>query len=64
MAITETVLEMHYHRSMMDLIRSTYGLGANGHFNFYKYSQQREVFLGFDQAFAVTQYNDDQFFHF
>lgn len=62
MAITETVLEMHYHRPMMDLIRSTYGLGANGHFNFYKYSPQREVFLGFDQAFAVAQYTDEQFF--
>ncbi len=62
MAITETVLEMHYHRPMMDLIRSTYGLGSTGMFNFYKYSPQREVFLGFDQAFAMTEYTDSQFF--
>lgn len=62
MAITETVLEMHYHKPMLDLIRSTYGLGSTGHFNFYKYSPQKEVFLGFDQAYAMTQYSDKQFF--
>jgi len=27
MAITETVLEMHFHRPIMDLIRETFGLG-------------------------------------
>lgn len=62
MAITETVLEMHYHKPMLDLIRSTYGLGSTGHFNFYKYSPQKELFLGFDQAYAMTQYSDQQFF--
>jgi hypothetical protein len=62
MAITETVLEMHYHKPMLDLIRSTYGVGPTGHFNFYKYSPQKEVFLGFDQAYAMTQYTDEQFF--
>jgi hypothetical protein len=62
MSITETVLEMHYHRPLMDLIRDTYGLGSTGKFNFYKYSPQREVFLGFDQAFAMTELTDKQFF--
>ena len=62
MSITETVLEMHYHRPLMDLFRQTYGLGSAGKFNFYKYSPQREVFLGFDQAFAMTELTDDQFF--
>jgi hypothetical protein len=63
MSITETVLEMHYHRPLMDLFRETYGLGSTGKFNFYKYSPQREVFLGFDQAFAMTELTDDQFFN-
>ena len=62
MAITETVLEMHYHRPMMELIRETYGLGPVGKFNFYKYSPQHEVYLGFDQAFAMTELSDDEFF--
>lgn len=62
MAITETVLEMHYHRPLMDLIRETYGLGPAGKFNFYKYSPQREVYLGFDQAFAMTELSDADFF--
>jgi hypothetical protein len=62
MSITETVLEMHYHRPLMDLFRQTYGLGATGKLNFYKYSPQREVFLGFDQAFAMTELSDTEFF--
>jgi hypothetical protein len=62
MYITETVLEMHYHRPLMDLFRQTYGLGSSGKINFYKYSPQREVFLGFDQAFAMTELTDYQFF--
>jgi len=62
MSITETVLEMHYHRPLMDLVRDTYGLGPTGRFNFYKYSPQREVFLGFDQAFVMTELTDKQFF--
>lgn len=62
MSITETVLEMHYHRPLMDLIRETYGLGSTGKFNFYKYSPQREVFIGFDQAFVMTELTDEQFF--
>lgn len=61
MSITETVLEMHYHRPLMDLFRQTSGLGP-GKFNFFKYSPQREAFLGFDQAFAMTELTDEQFF--
>lgn len=62
MTISETVLEMHYHRPLIDLFRDTYGLGPTGKFNFYKYSPQKEVFLGFDQAFAMTELTDAQFF--
>jgi hypothetical protein len=62
MTISETVLEMHYHRPLIDLFRETYGIGPNGKFNFYKYSPQREVFIGFDQAFAMTEMTDAQFF--
>lgn len=62
MSITETVLEMHYHRPLMDLFRETYGLGSSGHINFYKYSPQREVFIGFDQAFAMTELSTPEFF--
>ena len=62
MTITETVLEMHYHKPLIDLLRETYGLGPEGQFNFYKYSPQREVFVGFDQAFARTELTDAQFF--
>lgn len=62
MSITETVLEMHYHRPLMDLFRETYGVGSSGRMNFYKYSPQREVFLGFDQAYAMTELNDQEFF--
>ncbi|MCD6680477.1 MAG: hypothetical protein LT102_07450 [Burkholderiaceae bacterium] len=62
MTISETVLEMHYHQPLMKLIRDTYGLGPNGKFNFYKYTPQKEVFLGFDQAYAMTELSDAEFF--
>jgi hypothetical protein len=62
MAISETVLEMHYHQPLMKLIRDTYGVGPNGKFNFYKYTPQKEVFLGFDQAYAMTELSDADFF--
>jgi hypothetical protein len=61
MSITETVLEMHYHRPLMELFSKTYGLGS-GKLNFFKYSPQREVFIGFDQAYAFTELTDAQFF--
>lgn len=62
MAISETVLEMHYHQPLMKLIRDTYGVGPTGKFNFYKYTPQKEAFLGFDQAYAMTELSDAQFF--
>jgi hypothetical protein len=60
--ITETVLEMHYHKPLMDLFRSTFGLGNTGSINFYKYSPQRECFIGFDQAYARTELSEEAFF--
>ena len=62
MGITETVLEMHYHRPVMDAIRETLGLGPQGSVNFYKYSPQRECFVGFDQAYAVSELSEAEFF--
>ena len=52
---------MHYHRPLMELFLKTYGMGP-GKLNFFKYSPQREVFVGFDQAFAFTELTDAQFF--
>lgn len=63
MAISETVLEMHYHRPIMDAIRDTIGLGPQGSVSFYKYSTQRECFVGFDQAYAVSELSEDDFFN-
>jgi hypothetical protein len=60
--ITETVLEMHYHKPIMDLIRSTLGLGTPGGVNFYKYSPQKEAFIGFDQAYVTTDLSEEDFF--
>ena len=60
--ITETVLEMHYHKPIMDLFRSALGLGTSGKINFYKYSPQKECFVGFDQAYAVSDLSIDGFF--
>lgn len=60
--ITETVLEMHYHRPIMDLVRSTLGLGSSNGVNFFKYSPQREVFVGFDQAYVSTELSENEFF--
>lgn len=62
MSITETVLEMHFHRPIMDLIRDAFGLGPTGQMNFYKWSPQKECFVGFDQAYVKTQLGDDEFF--
>lgn len=62
MAINETVLEMHFHNSLIDLIKSAFGLGDAGHYNFYKYSPQQECFVGFDQAFVKTQVSDKELF--
>lgn len=61
MSINETTLEMHFHNPLITLFRETYGLGAGG-FNFYKYSPQRECFVGFDQAFVQTELSDEQLF--
>ncbi len=61
MSINETVLEMHFHKPLMELFSSTLGLGA-GAFNFYKYSPQRECFVGFDQAFVRSDLSDQAMF--
>ena len=61
MKINEAVLEMHFHHSILELFRNTLGLGK-GAFNFYKYSPQRECFVGFDQAFVKTDLSPDNLF--
>lgn len=62
MSINETVLEMHFHNPMFSLFRDTFGLG-NGSFNFYKYSPQKECFVGFDQAFVSSELSEDELFN-
>lgn len=62
MTINETVLEMHFHKPIMDLFRQVYGVGKSGQVKFYKYSPQKEVFIGFDQAYAMTELSDNDFF--
>jgi hypothetical protein len=59
--ITETVLEMHYHKPIMDLVRTRLGLGGHNGFNFYKYSPQNEAFIGFDQAYVKTHLSEEDF---
>lgn len=61
MSINETVLEMHFHSALLDVFRTTLGLGP-GAFNFYKYSPQRECFVGFDQAFVQTDLSEEALF--
>ncbi|PYS20796.1 MAG: hypothetical protein DMF72_19720 [Acidobacteria bacterium] len=46
----------------MDLIRETFGVEPTGQMNFYKWSPQKECFVGFDQAYVKTNLTDDQFF--
>lgn len=60
--ITETVLEMHFHRPLMDALRNTLGLGDTGTLTFYKYSQRKECFVGFDQAYAKSELSEIDFF--
>lgn len=62
MHINETVLEMHFHRALMDLFAQTLGVGPSGRIAFYKYSPQRECFVGFDQAWLMTEVSDEQLF--
>jgi hypothetical protein len=62
MPINETVLEMHFHAPLLDLFRQTYGVGEQGQVNFYKYSPQKEAFVGFDQAYALTELSLEDFF--
>jgi len=62
MSINETVLEMHFHHAIMSEVRTTLGLGK-GKFNFYKYSPQKECFIGFDQAFVKTDLNEKDLFN-
>ncbi len=60
--ITETTLEMHYHFAMMDLFRSTFGVGPTGRFSFFKYSIRKEKFVGFDQAYVQTTLSDQELY--
>lgn len=62
MTLNETVFEMHFHRPLIDLFRREFGLGVNTAINFYKYSPQKEAFIGFDQAYAMTEQSDQEFF--
>jgi hypothetical protein len=62
MTLNETVFEMHFHRPLIDLFRRECGLGVNTAINFYKYSPQKEAFIGFDQAYAMSEQSDQEFY--
>ena len=62
LAINEATLEMHFHVALMDLFRSTYGLGPTGSIEFFKYSPQLERFVGFDQAYVRTELSEDELY--
>ena len=62
MTLNETVFEMHFHRPLIDLFRRECGLGENTAINFYKYSPQKEAFIGFDQAYAMSEQSDQEFY--
>lgn len=62
MTLNETVFEMHFHRPLIDLFRRECGLGVNTAINFYKYSPQKEAFIGFDQAYAMSEQSDEEFY--
>lgn len=53
---------MHYHFAMMDLFRSTFGVGPTGRFSFFKYSIRKEKFIGFDQAYVQTTLSDQELY--
>jgi len=59
--MNETVLEMHYHRPLLELVHTTVGLESGG-LQFYRYSPQREVFIGFEQAFVTSELPEEDFF--
>tara|TARA_R110000787_G_scaffold277351_1_gene386636 strand:- start:8051 stop:8308 length:258 start_codon:yes stop_codon:yes gene_type:complete len=61
MNINGTVLEVHFHRPLLDIFRVTLGLGE-GSLNFYKYSTQKECFQRFDQVFVQTKLSEGQLF--
>lgn len=61
--ITESTLEMHYHKALMDALKGCYGVGPKGQFSFYKYSPQKEKFIGFDQAYVRTEVDDYVFYN-
>lgn len=46
----------------MNLVKDKLGLGPGTQFNFYKYSTQLEKFVGFDQAFVMSQLSDRDLF--
>jgi len=49
--ITEALLEMHYHRGMIDLFQGVFGARM---LKLLKPSPQQEAWVGFDQGWAAT----------
>lgn len=57
--INESLLEMHYHYPLKKLFEKVFGAKC---LNIFKPSTQKEVWLGFDQAWCRTKINQDQLF--
>jgi len=52
--ITETTLELHFHSTLMGLVRGSVGQGGVVA-SFHRYSPRHEAFLGFDHSFVLSE---------
>lgn len=57
--LTEALLEMHFHRAILEYFRALYGAKF---FRLLKPSRQLEVWVGFDQGWVRTSLTDQQLF--
>ncbi len=57
--ITETLLEMHFHKAIVDYFKNMYGVNF---LKLLKPSTQQEAWVGFDQAWAFTSVTTSELF--
>lgn len=57
--MAEALLEMHYHKVVIDSFRSIFGANF---VKLYKPTQQREAWVGFDQAWTRSDLTQDELF--
>ena len=59
MEITETLLEMHFHRAILDYFANSYGVKF---LRLIKPSPQKEKWVGFDQGWSNTELDTNQLY--